>query len=651
MTPSSLPVSSSSAPNTSAHTTPAAAITPTTVANAAAGPTCGRLPLARRAWAIGPWPNRLLIFPGNLLHGVMPQPVPTQPLPRSSPPSAPPSGPEQHSVPPQKQPLEDRFLNKQPQHLRSGSRYGAGGVAAVAGASRTTLIVAWWGAERLRTATSAPPLAPPGSRGDMGPQLPVARYPGEGAGDEDGLAAVTDTTGEGGQDNTRGEGVAGEEGRKRRWVAAVSDAGGLLEAVHKVEKTGLEAAMEEEMEEDVVERARVRRRRLMLQLEGVKGGGGVRVDDDGGRAAITNTNTNTNTIITTAPITSGGSGSESDGSSSGRSSSDNSGSTGETPTCSGSPSRSSDVSIEDDDEDDNDDVDREEDNDEDEDDEDPEQHQCGDGGTGSMGKVTHRRPYILDWRYAGPLRPGMLLPPLTTPDGLLLPNRDRSPRPQSLESQSQQLGKVSGIAPHDTALAESPACGNDRSRCISGVTGCAQGVPAGSPPPTNRLVLSWRHWFAALRAHSSLASANRVGISGMESGEDGGKLAPLQWRMPLCISPAWVPVKRPPRDLRWAANSGAAATISSVASVASADAAVPAAAAVDDSEAWGPAKAQEGSSRGVEQAEGDLPLPSPAPTRICGSDWGLGQQAVRGMAIALGLAQAMGTVKRPRRQK
>ncbi|EFJ47609.1 hypothetical protein VOLCADRAFT_91915 [Volvox carteri f. nagariensis] len=48
-------------------------------------------PVALRAWAIGPRQNRLLLFPGNLLHGVVPQPFPPKPkLPPLRPSSSPP---------------------------------------------------------------------------------------------------------------------------------------------------------------------------------------------------------------------------------------------------------------------------------------------------------------------------------------------------------------------------------------------------------------------------------------------------------------------------------------------------------------------------------------------------------------------------------
>ncbi|GIL76443.1 hypothetical protein Vretifemale_6005 [Volvox reticuliferus] len=564
----------------------------------------------------------------------MPQPLSTQVLQRSSHPSA----LEQYPAPPQEQPPEGRCLNRQPQRGRRGSRYGPGRRAGGAAPSRITLIVAWWGAERVRTATSAPPLVPPRRRGDMGPQSHAASVPFR-AGGEDGLAAVTVTTGEGGQ-GIRGEALAVKEDRKRRWAAVVPDAQGDL--VHVVEEMGVESAEEEDAGS-----ARGKKR-LLLQLAGSKGPNNGAVDDGGrdedkftrfdnqrGRACAAITTT---TTTTTAPMSHGSTGSESNGESSENSAgnSDTSGSTGQTPTSSGSTSHSRDCSSGDD-EDDNDDVDREKDTSEEDVDEE-EQQQSGDGGTRSMARVARYWRHDLDWRHAGALRTGMLLPPLTTRDGLLSPCKQRPNQSQSSEPGSIS-GEVRGTDPQNAAAAERFVSVNNRSDCISGVTRIC---PAKSPPRTNRLALSWRHWFAALRKDSSQVPAIRVGVSREASGEGGATGPPLQWKIPPCISPAWVRVKRPPGSPISAASSGDA--------VATAAAGITGAAG-EGIEVLGPAKAEEGSSRDIGPAGGDVQLPSPAPTSRWSSEWGLGQQAVRGMAIALGLAPAMVSFEGHRRQQ
>ncbi|KAG2495035.1 hypothetical protein HYH03_006967 [Edaphochlamys debaryana] len=127
-----------------------------------------RPPLAERAWVVGPWPNRWLVFPGDRLHGVLPEPphpakgpsggfgAPPDPAKAStSAPSgsggpglgagsgavrAPAAGPAGPTAGP------------------AGPTAGPSGPTASQAGRRTTLILAWWGPERLQTATPAPPL-------------------------------------------------------------------------------------------------------------------------------------------------------------------------------------------------------------------------------------------------------------------------------------------------------------------------------------------------------------------------------------------------------------------------------------------------------------------------------------------------------------
>ncbi|KAG2450751.1 hypothetical protein HYH02_004588 [Chlamydomonas schloesseri] len=138
--------------------------------------------MAPRAWAVPPRPNRLLLFPGDLLHGVLPQAVAA-----TAAVAAEAAAPEVPGMPetgacsgsPAAVAAADAAGGQTQAQRRGCTAMGAPAAADEAGMGgqappppqqqqqqqrrtslqrRTTLILAWWGPERALTASPAPPL-------------------------------------------------------------------------------------------------------------------------------------------------------------------------------------------------------------------------------------------------------------------------------------------------------------------------------------------------------------------------------------------------------------------------------------------------------------------------------------------------------------